>query len=105
MWHQQVVGIAAGSLDTDPTRCHAMVIHSLEATRALAAANPGTHQAILSHGDIFRIGTCGDDGDKGFMPERHRRLHAALAHVKTLAPSQVEVAIANMHVAVAHPAI
>src|SRR6185295_14398352 len=105
MGHQQMVGVTARPLDANPARGHAMVVHALETTRALAAANPGAHQAILSNGYVFGIDTRGDDGAKGFMAKRNRRMHSALTHVEAFASSEIEITIADMHVAVADPAI
>ena len=105
MRDQQVIRIAAGKLDADPARRHAMIIHALSAARAFSATNPGTDQAVLTDRRIRRARSRSDHGTEGLMAERDGRSHAALAHVETLAATQVEIAFADMHVAVADAAV
>src|SRR5579859_117030 len=99
MGHQQVIGIAAGPLDSNPARAHAMVVHAFQAARAHTASDPGTNQAILPDWRMLRLRPGGHHGAERLVPECHGWMHAAVAHVETLAPAQVEVAVADVHIA------
>src|SRR6266850_4696359 len=105
MRNQQMVGIAAGALDADPAWRHAVIVHALQAARALAAADPRAHQAVLADLRILRVRPGRYPGAVGLMAQRHRRMHPAIAHVETLSAAEVEIALADVHVAVAHAAI
>src|ERR1700716_3978985 len=105
MRHDQMISVTTGTLDADPARRHAMIVHAFEAARAISAADPGADQAILSDWRVLRLRPCCDYRAEGLMPQRHRRMHSAIAHVQSLAAAQIEVAFADVHIAVAHPAV
>src|SRR5574341_413806 len=100
-----MIGVAARTLNADHARRHAVIVQSFAAAHALAATDPRENHTIFAdrHGTGIRPG--GDDDSVRFMPQRHRRPHAALAHTQTFAAAEIEIAIANMHVAVAHAAV
>ena len=50
------------------------------------------------------IGAGCNDGPVRLVPQGDGRMHAALAHVQPLAAAEIEVAVADMHVAVADAA-
>ena len=100
-----MIRVTAGPLNADPARRHAMIVHALQTTRAGAAADPRTHQPVLSDRHVFRVRPGGDHGAEWLVAERNRRVHAAIAHVEALAPAKIEVAVADMHIAVAHAAV
>jgi hypothetical protein len=105
MRNQQVIGVATSALDADPARRHAVIVHAFQAAHALAAADPRTHQPILADRRILRIRPGRDHCAVGFVAQRHWRMHPAIAHVETLAAAEIEIALADMHVAMADTAI
>src|SRR5712692_2863354 len=105
MRDEEMIGVAAGALQSNGARRGAEVIHPVRTARALAAARPRIDEAIRADRRISRFGSRRDDGAVGFVAERHRRMHAALAHVKALAAAEIEVAVANVRVAVANAAV
>src|SRR5258705_10808231 len=99
-----MVGVAARPLDADHTRRHAVIIQAFAAARAFTAARPWIDETIGADGRIGCFGPSSDNAAERLMAQRHRRLHAAFAHVQALAAAKIEVAFTDVEVAVAHAA-
>src|SRR5205085_10594756 len=101
--HQHVGGIGAGAVDAEEARSRdAIVVPPSLAHRAFAAADPRIDQALVA--DLYPF--CArperfDDAER-LMAEGERRHAAALFDVEALAAAEIEVAIPDVHVGMAH---
>src|SRR5262245_9253508 len=104
MRDQDVGGVRTGAIDAGnpPARGAVVVLPGL-ADRALAAADPGMHQTLLADQALGRLRADRLDDAEGLVAQRERRHAAALLHVEALAAAELEVALPDVQVRVAHP--
>ncbi len=98
-----MVGKAAVAVDAERARRVAQVLVAGDAQRALAAADPREDDAAVADGDTLGVGADGHHRAGDLMAERARRLQRA-RHVELGVAAEVEVAIVQVHVAVANAA-
>jgi hypothetical protein len=100
-----MVGVAARPLDADHARRHAVIVQAFAATRAFTAARPWVDETVGADGRIACFRPSGDNSAERLMAQRHRRLHAAFAHLQAPATTEIEVAFPDVHIAVTHAAV
>src|SRR5919106_5908284 len=100
-----MIGVAARTLKSNAPWRHTIIVHSIAAGGADSTARPRVYDSIGSDWHVAGIEPCINDPTERLMTERDRRIHAALAHVKTLAAAQIEIAVPDVDVAVTYPAI
>src|SRR5262249_45940613 len=86
-------------------RRHAQIVLAVAAAHACTTADPRAHQAILAYRNAAGLRSSSEHRPVGFVAEGVRQLHATLGHVEALATSQLEVAVTDMHVAMAYATI
>ena len=104
MRHHHVRGVAAVDGDAERPRRIAHMLVAPRAQPALAAADPGIGRVLLALDGALGVGSGGFHGPGNLVPERERQLPAA-AHVELLAAAEVEIAVLQMEVGMAHPAM
>src|SRR6185436_1668197 len=101
--HQHVRGIGAVAVHAeDAAPRHAVVVLARLAYGALAAADPGMHQALLPDLHALRFRSQRLDDAERLVAQREGRHAAAVLHVEALAAAQVEVALPDVQIGVAH---
>ena len=104
MRHHHVRRVAAVDGDAERSRRIAHMLVAPRAQPALAAADPGIGRVLLALGGALGVGSGGFDGPGDLVPEREGQLPAA-AHVELLAAAEVEVAVLQVEVGMAHAAM
>src|SRR5438105_6897721 len=96
-------GIATGAVDAeDAAPGNAVVVLTCLAHGALAAADPGEHQALLADPDALRLRSERFDDTERLVAEGEGQHAAALLHVEALAAAQIEVALPDVQIRVAY---
>jgi hypothetical protein len=99
-----VRGIAAVDRDAEHAGCIAQMLVPARTQPALAAADPGIGGIAFAFRDPLRVGPRRLHGAGDLVAQRERQ-RAVAAHVQLLAAPQIEIAILQVEVLVAHIAM
>ncbi len=101
MRHQHVIAVAAGLVHAEEARLQAELLLAAPADHALAAADPGMHQAAVAGLDALGLGPGGHHLADDLVAHGEGRHHAAVLDQQLLAAAHVVLAFPDMDVAVA----